>query len=87
MIVYCKYGSHNVDTSKVEVYEEGEEIGPDLLRFPVYICEDCTRELEVIEDELAEDQQSFEAEKLRVYALFLQKLEKKYPGHPWVRKS
>ncbi len=31
--------------------------------------------------------QAPEVERLRVHALFLQKLERKYPGHPWVRTS
>ena len=51
MVVYCKYGGHTVDPNKIEVYEEYIEIGPDMFHFPVYICEDCADELEMIEND------------------------------------
>lgn len=51
------------------------------------ICLDCGDDgVDWDEEEWDDDQEEITA-KQRVYNLFLQKLEAKYPGHPWTRKQ
>jgi hypothetical protein len=48
-LVTCDYCRERVPLS--EVIDLGENVGPDLLGYSVYICADCAEELDEYEDE------------------------------------
>ena len=65
-------------------------LSPDETGIPEGLSEEERVEVECLRTLFAaidDAWQAPEAERQRVHALFQQKLETKYPGHPWVRTS
>lgn len=48
-LVWCNHCCSLVDEREATYL--GEDIGPDLLYYDVYICDDCQNEIELDEDE------------------------------------